>query len=378
MNHKIFLIIIVVILLIIYNNSRSSAEYGKFVKISDMNVPRARHQAFLLQDGRVLILGGDENNSAEIFDPKTNKFTLKKGLGKHPYPYNTILLKNDKVLITGGSANRGMALNIAEIYDPLTDELTNISGMNFARYDHTSVLLKDGQVLIFGGYTGKLGKDSYPQIAEIYDPKQNKFISLNKSPNFEYNKPANVLGLNDGRILIVDNPNQANKAEIFDPKSNEFKLIGQFDIDYSYPYPSHLSLTNERFLTVEARLKNGIHCTSFNLYKFANDKIIKINTLIDKSIKLNTACFEQIDNERVLLTGGIRGAEGFLMWDTSESYIYNLNKNKLIKINDMKVKRANHNCINIYNTRILILGGYSQNMEIKTKKSEIFIPNYKK
>jgi hypothetical protein len=45
---------------------------GVFTPAGDMSVPRSRHTATLLPDGRVLIAGG---GSADVYDPATGTFT---------------------------------------------------------------------------------------------------------------------------------------------------------------------------------------------------------------------------------------------------------------------------------------------------------------
>ena len=88
--------------------------------------------------------------------------------------------------------------------------------MHFARYDHSSVKLSDGRILIF---------DIKIKDSEIYDPKINKFILSKNSPNFKYYNQANTCVLSDGRVFIANGLQKNDKAEIFDPKTNEFKIL---------------------------------------------------------------------------------------------------------------------------------------------------------
>ena len=87
--------------------------------LSSMSVGRWSHSATLLNDGRVLIVGGKERPygsvpSTEIFDPTNNSWssagnTLKpRGEG-----HTAILLNNGQVLITGGTEDVS-----SELYDP--------------------------------------------------------------------------------------------------------------------------------------------------------------------------------------------------------------------------------------------------------------------
>ena len=68
-----------------------------------MNFPRYKHNgtSILLENGNVLIAGGA--NRAEIYNPKTKKFTIVAGSMKTERLFScATLLANAKVLITGG------------------------------------------------------------------------------------------------------------------------------------------------------------------------------------------------------------------------------------------------------------------------------------
>jgi len=69
------------------SNANPQKKAGQIVPSASMNVARAGHTATLLRDGTVLIAGGmlrngDFTSTAETYDPKTNGFTLTKGLDR--------------------------------------------------------------------------------------------------------------------------------------------------------------------------------------------------------------------------------------------------------------------------------------------------------
>src|SRR5438270_4195029 len=74
------------------------------------------------------------------------------------------LLQNGKILVIGGSNNQG-ALTSAELYDPATGTFSPTGSMSFPRGDgHTATMLPNGQILVSGGAF-------FPNIpAERYDP----------------------------------------------------------------------------------------------------------------------------------------------------------------------------------------------------------------
>jgi N-acetylneuraminic acid mutarotase len=128
-----------------------------FTAAGDLTVKRHKHDATLLADGRVLIVGGSDERdgdgayrNAEVFNPTNGTFAAVKNnmnAARYKLQGTAILLPNGKVLIAGG-ANR------AEVFDPATNSFSYASGdMGTKRLFATATLLKNGQVLITGGYT---------------------------------------------------------------------------------------------------------------------------------------------------------------------------------------------------------------------------------
>jgi len=72
-----------------------------------MAVVRSNHAATLLNDGRVLITGGQtgggDTSEAEIYDPATGIFSSTGSMTTARDGHTATLLQNGLVLITGGS-----------------------------------------------------------------------------------------------------------------------------------------------------------------------------------------------------------------------------------------------------------------------------------
>ena len=86
---------------------------------------------------------------------------------------SAVLLEDGRILISGGDAGSG-ALTTADLFN--TDgTISPAPPMHLARSYHSSVLLQDGHVLVVGGMTSGGGATN---SAEIYDPGANSWILI--------------------------------------------------------------------------------------------------------------------------------------------------------------------------------------------------------
>jgi len=131
---------------------------GKFMFTGSMSMVRYKHAAVLLQDGNVLVIGGSNQNdwsgkytSAEIYDANTGTFTRIADLNRERFKLAdaAVLLNNGNVLVGGG--NRQI-----EIFDAQDQRFILGEQLDNDYYSSLLTLLKDGRVLITGGYDSSI------------------------------------------------------------------------------------------------------------------------------------------------------------------------------------------------------------------------------
>jgi len=380
LNKKQFILTVILLLIfictsVILFNFWSTSRYGKFIEISNMNVPRAGQNSILLKDGRVLVFGGESSsttNTAEIFNPKTGKFKFIGNLTEQKFErnYSAILLQNGDVLIAGkDGANKKTIL-----FNPKIDKFRVGPNMIYNRINYTATLLPNGNILIAGGKNmdlwGKNFNTAFIKNAEIYDYKQNKFILGPKmiSPRF-YN---DAIRLKNGNVLILGGfiYKKFCPMEIYDYKNNSFKLFSNMN----FKLANSMGLSKDRFLIIDSQRMG--YTTTFTLYNIQNNKLQKIQSLKANNFRLGSACYTQLNDNRILLTGGQVGVEGLSLRSTVDSYIYDLKTNKIIKINNLNINRSGHSCLKIDKSKVLILGGHTYILfkaEEPTNKDELFV-----
>ena len=219
-----------------------------------LNTPRSGHTATLLTNGKVLVVGGYNGNSAELYDPTPETWTITGSLNTSRYVLHTAtLLPNGKVLVAGGYAADFNILASAELYDPATGTWSVTGNLNTARSWYTATLLANGKVLVVGGAGGD-------NTAELYDPATGMWSITGNLLAARYGHTATLL--QNGKVLIAGGSNDSDlastlaSAELYDPVTGTWSVTG--NLNASRIFHSASLLPEGRVLVVGGYTDNWV------------------------------------------------------------------------------------------------------------------------
>jgi hypothetical protein len=248
---------------------------GRFSPTGSMSIGRQGHTATLLRDGRVLIAGGYHAGmgevvsgdalasqlgiarpsswtdpvrlgnlaSAELYDPKTGKFSPTGSMAEGRNWATATLLSDGRVLVVGGLVDGPLTLSSAEIYDPAKGTFSPTGSMPDARLLSSATLLVDGRVLISGGVLLDGAARADVSVALLYEPQTGRFVQTGALA--QPRDTATATRLADGRVLVAggftwpsDVPASpkgpasvsVSSVEIFDPNTGRFSGAGSMTI----------------------------------------------------------------------------------------------------------------------------------------------------
>ena len=223
-----------------------------------LHTMRHDHTATLLPDGRVLVVGGYSLpqgwlDDAEVYDPASDTWTVVPPLFKHGVHHTATLMKDGRVLVVGGCIGSGVCTDKVEIFNPKTNSWVDAEPLKSNRASHTAQLLTDGRVLIVGGSgANDLRVDS---DGVVYDPEKNNWTATGAMsiPRLL----AQSILLPNGRVLVAggtvleessSNQISTNSVEVYDPASNTWTIASNLaEARYAFVL---ISLPNGQLLAI--------------------------------------------------------------------------------------------------------------------------------
>ncbi len=187
---------------------------------------RADHDggtATLLRDGRVLVTGGSSFvrpplANAETYDPRTGRWVATGSLRYGRAGAAAVLLPDGRVLVAGGRLSDERGDRTAELYDPRSGRWSPTGPMARAirRSRTAAVLLRDGTALVVGGGG-----------AQLYDPRSGRWTAL-VTRGLIWPNAVEAVALRDGRVLVVNGHGNgaAPDAVVYDLRARRWTATG--------------------------------------------------------------------------------------------------------------------------------------------------------
>jgi len=281
----------------------------KWKYISSMNTGRMYHTLVNFKDGRIMAIGGWGENSCEILDKDYSKWVITDSLKtKRLYGQTTTLLNDGRVLLVGGQTSNE-TLKECEIYNPQTQKWEITEDLDTVRVYHTATLLNDGRVLVVGGTN--LGKGYYSSC-KIFDPVTNKWNAAASMNYVRANHSATLLP--DGKVIVLGG--RLKKVEIYDPLKDTWEVVGE--TAFIIGRNKALSIKNGEYL-VAVEGQDGPGWEVFSLTNFQSVVYKRFETAEYEQV------FLKINEDNLLLAGGLDEIYGFYGMMTNKCKIFDFN-----------------------------------------------------
>ncbi len=127
---------------------------NRWTSVSDMNIERAYFTAHLLPNGNVLVIGGrvhgfKSTSTVEVYDRVNQTWSFTDHMlnaRQNALGQEALLLENGMIMVCGGDS-----LGTSEIYSPTTQSWVSWNRMYSPHIDGVTALIGHGQVLTVGG-----------------------------------------------------------------------------------------------------------------------------------------------------------------------------------------------------------------------------------
>lgn len=344
-----------------------------FQNVNAMQNARAFHSATLLNDGRVLVVGGKTQNdvtpSAEIFDPSTGNWTAVGNLSTPRMNHRATLLPSGDVLIIGGQSDQNSqnALASTEIFAVSSGRFTSGPSLSEARSCPTIVAFnaqnKD-QLLIAGG-SRLVGRT--PLTLDSTDILDLNTLRLSAGPQMNSRRMCSeAVNLGNGQIMIeggwtgLNRPQGLNPVnpELFDIQSLQFRAM-------TSPLPradNTLTMLGTTPISIGGRLDTSTAAST--VAKFANAQWTNAQSPIVEARWSHRAV--EIGGE-VVVIGGRNSSDALSSTEV-------VNSSSVFSGASLVTARSAHTATVLQNGQVLVTGG-ENTASVPLSATEILAPN---
>lgn len=189
--------------------------FGTTVELAPMSIGRVRHTASELSDGDLVVVGGFACDEAGRETPLVSVTRYSRGddawvelapLSRGVADHTAVVLQNDRLVVLGGVTDSGATAEVS-VYDATTDVWSSGTPLQEAIDHPLAVVLGEGRVFVIDGYHGYraylLGQD---EVAW--------------SPTSEVSGVgdwSSLVGLPDGRAVVASSGQSPGILVVYDP-----------------------------------------------------------------------------------------------------------------------------------------------------------------
>lgn len=281
--------------------------------IAGLGSPRFAHAASSLADGRVLLAGGILGAPSqldwdafvaevELFDPATEEFELGPALEFPRVWASATRVADGRVVVLGGTTLDANTQSIpalaVEVWDPADESISTIGELPSPGVLFHCAVPIDSKVLVID--------ECYPGSCTplLVDPSTG-VSALGGDPSYRYGLNVDCAPLGDGRVLLaggvevvnlVDVP--SDYAEIYDPQTESFELVGPMPASYG-PKSRLVALATGDVLILGAATDDSM---LGQVYSPATDSFTPVTgSIVDRAEHTLTL----LADGRVLISGGV-------------------------------------------------------------------------
>jgi len=323
---------------------------NKWSRTGDMKTARRGHAATLLRDGRVLITGGYDGtaattalNKAETYDPATGVWTNTTGTLIQARRWHTsTLLKNDKVLIVGGSVSAGgVSSTVVELFDPTAGTFSSAASLRLSRQGHTATLLPTGHVLVVGRNNSDGSLSTVGSFVNVVSSRSSEIYTPDSTTGAWTDGPVLTHGRYSHAATLIGNSNQLLVTGGYDAGTNKAEIL-----DFSGALTAaQIASTSWSTTTPSMSTARALHTS---IYLPASDKVLVIGGYN------NSTSTTLMSTE--LFTNGTTPT-----WSTSGN-------------KELTLARAMHTSTLMSNGNVLVLGTYYGVTGTVSNTTEIWTP----
>jgi hypothetical protein len=328
---------------------------------------RSEHAAVALNDGRVIIFGGEgtENILPEkifVFDPSDETFEQFGSLSSGRVAFTAVPLYDGDVLVYGGITGLTNSPR-AEIIDGQTGAVTTAEDQPaFNRLYAAATKLMDGRVLISGGMSGQ----AYSQTVELYDPEDQEFTLLPGGLNVG-RADHSMVRIDDRKFLIyggVTPDNQPAPPELYDPVTGNSTTLQDPENGERYSHATH-TVQDGIVWVLGGEDFDGAPLSAVQRFDPATSTFLQSFNL---ATPRSSAAVARLADARVLIAGGQTTTSALSATRTTELLGTPTERRDGPQMN---TRRKLHTATRLPNGKVLIFGGLDEQQRVLSS-GEVF------